>query len=92
VTLSNATNAAASFVAPTVTSDRILRFELTVADNGGLNDKSPTSVTVRKTGGGRSGGSGGGSLGWLMLVMLIATAVAAKAAPTNAHQELWERL
>jgi choice-of-anchor B domain-containing protein len=85
VALSNASNATASFVAPTVTSDRILRFELTVADNGGLNDKSTTSVTVRKTGSSRSGGSGGGSLGWLMLAMLIATAVAAKAAPTKTN-------
>jgi len=83
VTLSNASTARASFVAPAVTSDRILRFELTVSDNGGLDNKATTSVTVRKIGG-KTGGSGGGSLGWLMLAMLIGTAVAAKAAPTSA--------
>jgi hypothetical protein len=72
VTLGNGSSATASFTAPTVTSDRILRFELTVADNGGLDNKSTTSVTVRKTVGGKTGGSGGGSLGWLMLAVLAA--------------------
>jgi len=57
---------------------------LTVSDNGGLDNKATTSVTVRKIGG-KTGGSGGGSLGWLMLAMLIGTAVAAKAAPTSAN-------
>jgi hypothetical protein len=74
VMLENGSSATASFTAPTVTSDRIFRFELTVADNGGLDNKSKTSVTVRKTVGGKSGGSGGGSLGWLMLALLIVAA------------------
>ena len=82
VTLSDASTATASFVAPTVSSDTILRFELTVSDNGGLDNKSVTSVTISKTGAGKSGGSGGGSLSWLLLALLIGTAVAAKAAPT----------
>lgn len=72
VTLANASTATASFVAPTVSSDRILRFELTVSDNGGLDNKSVTSVTVRKAGAGKSGGSGGGSLSWLLVAMLFA--------------------
>ncbi len=64
-------NSAPNTVAPTVSSDKILRFELTVSDNGGLDNKSVTSVTVRKIGAGKSGGNGGGSLSWLVLAMLF---------------------
>ena len=71
VTLGNASAATASFVAPTVSSDRIFRFELTVSDNGGLDNTSVTSVTVRKAGAGKSGGSGGGSLSWWLLAILF---------------------
>ena len=83
VTLSNATTATASFVAPTVSSDRILRFELTVSDDGGLDNRSVTSVTIRKTGAGQSGGSGGGSLSWLLLALLIAAILFERVALDN---------
>jgi hypothetical protein len=68
VTLNNANSAVASFIAPNVNSDALLRFNLTVADAGGLNNTASTQVTVRKTGGG--GGGGGGSLSWLLLTVL----------------------
>jgi len=71
VVLNNANAAAASFTAPTVTSDALLRFNLTVTDGGGLSSTSTTSVTVRKPGGG--GGSGGGSISWLLLALLAAS-------------------
>jgi len=83
VTLSNASTATASFVAPTVSSDRILRFELTVSDSGGLDNKSVTSVTIRKTSAGKSGGSGGGSLSWLLLALLIAAILFERVALDN---------
>ena len=69
VTLSNANAASATFTAPDVTSDTLLRFQLTVSDNRGLANVSTTSVTVRKPG--KSGG--GGSLSWLLLALLTAT-------------------
>ena len=65
VALSNASSANATFTAPTVTSDALLRFSLTVTDGGGLSNTSTTSVTVRKT-----GGSGGGAISWMMLLVL----------------------
>ena len=71
VALQNATSASASFTAPTVSSDQLLRFELTVSD--GLQQNSATvSVTVQSEGGGlgnRSGG-GGGAVGWVLLLAL----------------------
>ncbi len=66
VTLNNANAASATFTAPSVTSDVLLRFQLTVSDNRGLANVSSTSVTVRKPG--KSGG--GGSLSWLVLALL----------------------
>jgi len=64
VTLSSPNSATATFTAPTVTSDTLLRFQLTVSDARGLQSASTTSVTVRKP-----GKSGGGSLSWLLLVL-----------------------
>ena len=72
VILNNATAAVASFTAPTVSSDTILRFRLSVTDSTGLNSTSTTSVTVTKP---RSGKSGGGSLGMVMLCLLLAAGV-----------------
>ncbi len=68
VILSNANGASATFTAPDVTSDTLLRFQLTVSDERGLASVSTTSVTVRKPG--KSGG--GGSLSWLLLALLAA--------------------
>ncbi|MDX1509585.1 MAG: Calx-beta domain-containing protein, partial [Woeseiaceae bacterium] len=77
VTISNAMSQNASFTAPTVTSDTLLRFQLRVTDPNGLTDTSTTSVTVRAqgSGGGAFGGSGGGAPGWpLLLAASIAAA------------------
>jgi choice-of-anchor B domain-containing protein len=71
VTLNNANSARASFTAPTVSSDTLLRFNLTVSDSGGLSNAATTQVTVRRTAGG-GGGSGGGSLSWMLLAVLTA--------------------
>ena len=74
VSLSNAGSAVATFTAPTVSSDTLLRFELLVSDTAGLDNTSTTSVTVRKSGGGGSGG-GGGSAGWLLVAALLLAAL-----------------
>jgi hypothetical protein len=68
VALTNAGAAIASFTAPTVSSDTLLRFQLTVSDPGGLSNAASTSVTVTKPNG---GGSGGGSIGFGSLLLLI---------------------
>jgi hypothetical protein len=65
--LSNADTAVATFAAPSVSSDALLRFNLTVSDGTGLAGTATTSITVRKVG----GGGGGGSFGLLMLAALI---------------------
>ena len=77
VTISNAMSANASFTAPTVSSDTLLRFQLQVTDPNGLTDTATTSVTVRAEGGGGGafGGGGGGAPGWpLLLAALLAAA------------------
>jgi choice-of-anchor B domain-containing protein len=70
VTLSNAESSIASFTAPTVTSDTILRFQLSVTDSTGLSNTSTTAITVTKPGSGSSGG--GGSFGLFSLLALAA--------------------
>ena len=72
VTIVNATSASATFTAPTVSSDQLLRFELMVSDGVNVNSAS-TSVTVRRSGNGLK--KGGGSLGWLMLLALLTVIV-----------------
>jgi choice-of-anchor B domain-containing protein len=70
VTLSGSDTASARFTAPEVTSDTLLRFELTVTDPDGFDDTSTASVTVSNNPGGSGGnglGSGGGALTWLLL-------------------------
>ncbi len=74
VTLSNANSAAASFTAPSVSSDTLLRFQLEVSDARGLSDAATTNVTVTAPvvgGGGAGGGSGGGSISLWALLSLI---------------------
>ena len=75
VTLSNADAANASFTAPSVTSDTLLRFELAVSDPQGASDTATVSITVSApassgSGGGDSGGGGGASSAWLLLLLL----------------------
>jgi len=70
VTLSNATAATATFTAPSVSSDAVLRFQLSVSDSTGLSNTSMTSVTITKPG---KSGSGGGSISWLLLLLIPLT-------------------
>ncbi len=70
VSLSNASSATAQFVAPSVQSDILLQFRLTVSDTGGLSDVATTTVTALAGGGGLGGSSGGGQIGVLMLLLL----------------------
>ena len=72
VTLTGADSATASFDAPTVTSDTLLRFALAVSDPGGLNDTSNVSVTVDSKSSTSSGGSSGGGAVSLWLLALVA--------------------
>ena len=73
VTLSGADTASASFTAPTVSSDELLRFELRVSD-GAFADTASTSVTVRRASVEQPrGGGGSGALGWPMLTALFVT-------------------
>jgi len=60
VTLNDSNRVTASFTAPSVTSDTLLRFDLQVTDPAGSSDTSTTSVTVTASAG-PSGGSPGGS-------------------------------
>ena len=71
VTLNNADSAIATFIAPTVTSDIMLQFQLTVTDPSGLSDTATTTVTVTKPGGTvPAAGSGGGAAGAISLLLL----------------------
>ena len=79
VTLNGAGTDTATFTAPTVTSDTLLQFRLTVTDIAGLSSQSVTSVTVQRSGGGNGlggGGGGGGAIGLLMLLALVAVKLA----------------
>lgn len=69
VTLANASSATATFTAPSVSSDSLLRFELTVND-GFLQSTAQTAVTVQKQAGGNKK-KGGGAMHWLALIALL---------------------
>lgn len=72
VTLAAPNSATTTFTAPSVTSDALLQFRLTVTDPGGLSDSVNVAVTVNNTdtaAGG--GGSGGGTSGLLSLLLLL---------------------
>ena len=71
VTLSGANASNASFAAPTVSSDTLLRFSLSVADPGGLSDSATVAVTVRASGTSSSGGGGGAMSLWLLALLLF---------------------
>jgi len=68
VTLSGTDSANASFVAPSVASDTLLRFELLVTDASGLTDVATTTVTVTN-GSQPSGGGGGAPSLWLLALL-----------------------
>jgi len=73
VNLINANAASASFTAPSVSSDTLLRFDLAVSDPSGQNDTATVSVTVMSNAPGSGGGGGGGgalSL-WLLALLLL---------------------
>jgi choice-of-anchor B domain-containing protein len=70
VNVLNATSASATFTAPTVSSDQLLQFELSVSD-GVVTETATTAVTVRRSGGNKNKG-GSGSLGWLTLLAMLA--------------------
>lgn len=70
VTLSNASTAIASFTAPTVSSDAMLQFQLSVSDPNGLSDSATTVVTVTSNAAPPTGGSGGGGIGLVSLLLL----------------------
>ncbi len=80
VSISNADSVTASFSAPNVSADTLLRFELEVSDPRGASDTATVSVTVSapsapSTGGntGGGGGGGGGALSLWVLALLLAT-------------------
>ena len=73
VTLAGADTDTATFTAPTVTSDTLLRFELTVSDAGGLTDTAQVTVTVRAPESPQPQSSGSGPFSvWLLAVLGIA--------------------
>lgn len=74
VTMSNAGSAIAQFTAPSVSSDTMLQFRLTVTDPGGLSDTSTVTVTVTSgSASSNGGGSGGGAADpWFGVLLLLA--------------------
>ncbi len=85
VTLSNANTDTASFTAPNVSSDTLLRFQLQVSDPGGLTDTGTASVTViANATAPSSGGSGGGPMSFVLLCALGLAAARRAATRTGA--------
>jgi choice-of-anchor B domain-containing protein len=74
VSLSGTSSAVAQFTSPTVTSDAMLQFRLTVTDPSNLSDSATTNVTVTKENSG-GGGSGGGSTSALFILLCLAASV-----------------
>ena len=70
VSISNASAASASFIAPSVASDQLLQFQLSVSD-GTLVDIAATAVTVRRAAGNKPNKGGSGSLDWWLLAALL---------------------
>ena len=69
VSLSNSTSAVAQFTSPTVTSDTMLQFRLTVTDPANLSDSAAITVTVTRP------GSGGGSISAPFILLCLAAFV-----------------
>ena len=74
VAINNADSAVATFTAPSVTSDTLLRFRLVVTDPAGLSDATTTSVTVTATSSSGSGGGGGAVSLALICALLVVLA------------------
>jgi len=72
INLTNSNTAVANFTAPSLASDSMLQFQLTVTDPGGLSSSATTTVTVARTPAPPAvgGGSGGGALNLLLLIAL----------------------
>jgi len=78
VSLTNPNTSRATFAAPTVDSDTLLRFSLQVTDTGGLTDSASASVTVRSASASAAGSGGGAVTLWLLaLLAIVATRRAA---------------
>lgn len=77
VALSGANGSTATFAAPDVNSDTLLRFTLQVTDDGGLSDTATASVTVRANAvSSNNGGGGSGAAGiWLLAMLAFAAAL-----------------
>ncbi|MDJ0794984.1 MAG: choice-of-anchor B family protein [Woeseiaceae bacterium] len=71
VTLSDTSVAQPTFTAPTVSSDTLLQFQLTVSDPNGLVDSATASVTVATNAPAPSGGGGGALSLWLLTLLLF---------------------
>lgn len=74
VALTGDDTATASFTAPNVSSDTMLRFELMVTDTTGLTDTSTTTVTVQaptQPTPPATGGGGGGAALWLVVLLAL---------------------
>lgn len=86
VAINNPGSATAAFSAPSVSSDELLQFELSVSD-GLAQDVAATTVTVRRPDTAQSGGSGGGSTGGFallfMLLLFLTRRIRAAAAATS---------
>lgn len=79
VTLSEADSAVARFTAPSVGSDTMLQFRLTVTDPGGLSDSATVTVTVTTDStSSNGGGSGGGAADFLLVALLVMVLGAAR--------------
>jgi choice-of-anchor B domain-containing protein len=74
VTLNNAGAADATFTAPSVSSDTMLQFRLTVSDPSGLSDSATVTVTVTRPSDANGGDSGGGAVNAWLLAWLLAAA------------------
>ncbi len=77
VGLSGANSSTATFAAPEVNSDTLLRFALQVTDAGGLTDTATASVTVRSNAvsTGSSGGGSGATGAWLLAMLTLVAAL-----------------
>ncbi|MDJ0916238.1 MAG: choice-of-anchor B family protein [Woeseiaceae bacterium] len=77
VSIANASSARASFTAPSVASDTLLRFELRVSDPSGESDTASVGITVSAPTAPQppdaGGGGGGGVMSlWALLLLLMA--------------------
>lgn len=71
LTLDGADTETATFTAPSIDSDTMLRFRLTVTDPSGLEDTATAAVTVTGAGSGGSDSGGSGAAGTLALLCAL---------------------